>query len=413
MPDLAPFRALRFDPLAGRPGELLAPPYDVIDAGEAEALRGRSPFNCVRLVLPEGEAPERYRLAARRLADWKTDRVLEREASPSVYVYRQTFEAKGTLLHRRALFAALRLVPLDSGEVLPHERTHRGPKEDRLALTLACRAQLSPIFTIGEDPDGRLTEALDSVAEQTPVLDGPTPDGITHTLWCVSDESAATRLCTLASRGPLLIADGHHRYETALAAAAARPEEEGARRTLCCIVGERDPGLTVLPTHRALEGEPPGGSWIEALGSSFDMETLPGEDPDGTALRVAAEGGAILGLFAPAEGGAHLLRAKESAVAGTGIAPSQARVAAAIFDRIVLESLLDTSADAVARDGALTYHRGASEAASACGEKGAAFLLPPVDVDAVRDAVSHGERLPAKTTYFFPKIPTGLVFRPW
>lgn len=413
MPDLAPFSALRFDRLAGQPGEILAPPYDVIDAAEAEALRERSPFNCVRLVLPEGEAPERYGLAARRLADWETDRVLERDPSPSVYVYRQTYEIDGVTVHRRALFAALGLVPLDSGEVLPHERTHRGPKEDRLALTLACRAQLSPIFVIGEDPDGRLIEALESLADREPVMDGPTPDGITHTLWRVSDEPEAARLCALGSLGPLLIADGHHRYETALAAATARPGEEGAQRTLCCVVSERDPGLTVLPTHRALTIGPLDRSWADALGDHFDIEALPGVDPDEAARRVARTGEAALGLVTESGGTVHMLRSRADAVEEAGIAPARARVAAALFDHLVLDGALDMSADDAARDGVLTYHRDATEAARACGADGAAFLLPPVDVDAVRDAVSDGTRLPAKTTYFSPKIPTGLLFRPW
>lgn len=413
MPDIAPFRALRFDRLAGEPGDLLAPPYDVIGPEDAAALRERGPFNCVRLILPEGEAPERYRLAARRLADWETDRVLERDPSPSAYVYRQTYEDGGARVDRRALFAALRLAPFEDGEVLPHERTHRGPKEDRLALTLACRAQLSPIFVIGEDGDGKLIDALRAVESESPELDGPTPDGIHHTLWRVSDEPAAARLCALASRGPLLIADGHHRYETALAAGAARPEEDGAQRTLCCVVSELDPGLTVLPTHRALATVPPGGSWIEALADGFEIESLPGLDPGDAARQVAAAGDAALGLVTAGGRDAHLLRARPSAVENAGIARARARIGAAIFDHLVLDGALGTSADDAARDGILTYHREAADTASAAGDDGAAFLLSPVEVDAVRDAVSDGTRLPAKTTYFSPKVPTGLLFRPW
>lgn len=413
MPDLAPFRALRFARLAGSPADLLAPPYDVIDPDDAEALRARSPFNCVRLVLPEGEPPERYGLAARRLDDWETDRVLERDSHPSAYVYRQTYDVDGAPVHRRALFAALRLVPLDAGEVLPHERTHRGPKEDRLALTLACRAQLSPIFVIGEDPDGGLIEALRSTEDQTPELDGETPDGIEHTLWRVSEDAAAARLCGLASAGPLLIADGHHRYETALAAAAARPEEEGAQRVLCCVVSELDPGLTVLPTHRALATSPPSGSWVDALADAFEIEPSPGADPESAARQVASLGDAALGVLAAGEDGPHMLSPRTSAVEKAGIAPARARIGAAIFDHLVLEGALGTSADDAARDGILTYHRDATDAVDARGGEGAAFLLPPVSVDAVRAAVSDGARLPAKTTYFSPKVPTGLLFRPW
>jgi len=412
LPDLAPFHGIRYAAGLGSLDDLLAPPYDVVDAVQAEALRGRSPHNCVRLVLPEGEAPERYETAARDLASWESEGVLERDAAPSVYVYRQTYDLDGSTIERRALFAALRLTPFTSGEVLPHEHTHRGPKEDRLALSLACRAQLSPIFVIGDDGEGALLEALHSVETGEPLLSGFTPDRIAHAFWRVSDEEEAARFCTLGSAGPLLIADGHHRYETALAAAAARPDEGGARRTLCCIVSELDPGLSALPTHRALATSPADGSWIEALAQMFEIDALAQGSPEAAAERVAISDEPALGLIL-AGGAAYLLRPRPTAIETGGIAPSRVGIGAVLFDRMVLHGVLGTTADDAAAEGILTYHRRAAETSRAAGEGGAAFLLAPVTVDAVRAAVADGARLPAKTTYFSPKMPTGLVFRPW
>jgi uncharacterized protein (DUF1015 family) len=412
LPDLAPFHGIRYAADLGALDDVLAPPYDVVDAAQAEALRGRSPFNCVRLVLPEGEAPERYETAARDLASWEAEGVLERDATPSVYVYRQTYDLDGSTIERRALFAALRLTPFEAGEVLPHEHTHRGPKKDRLALWLACHAQLSPIFVIGEDGEGELLETLRSVETDQPLLAGQTPDGIVHAFWRVSDEEEAARFCALGSAGPLLIADGHHRYETSLAAAAARPDEVGARRTLCCIVSELDPGLNALPTHRALATSLADGNWIDALAEVFEIDLLEPGQPEAAAERVASADEPALGLILPGRA-AYLLRPRPSAIEAGGIAPSRVAIGAVLFDRLVLHGVLGTTADEAAAEGILTYHRRAEETSRVAGEAGAAFLLAPVTVDAVRAAVADGSRLPAKTTYFSPKMPTGLVFRPW
>lgn len=411
MPRLAPFRALRYTSAAGPLSAVLAPPYDVIDAGEADELRSRSPHNAVRLVLPEGEAPGRYREAARRLDAWWREGVLARDEEPSVTVYRQTYEWKGRAVERLTLFAALELTAFERGEVLPHERTHRGPKEDRLALTLACRAQLSPVFVVAGDPEGGLVRALRTLARGAPTAEGETPDGIGHDLWRVRDPAAVARLCELAGATPLLIADGHHRYETALAARAARPDEPGAALALVCIASEADRGLAVLPTHRALAAVPPGTSWEEALADAFELERLEERDP--ARLASAADDGGGPTIVARTPEVALLLRARPGLAKEAGVPAAQAGVATAIFDRLVLGRLLGTTAEAAAEAGRLSYHREPDAAIRAAGPTGAAFLVPPLPVPAIRAAVAGDERLPPKTTYFAPKIPTGLVFRPW
>ena len=222
VPELAAFSALRFSPSAGDLSLLLAPPYDVIDAADAEELRRRSPHNCVRLILPDGPSGDRYAIAADTLKQWILEGVLDVDPDPSVYVYRQRFEADGQTRERMAVFAAVRLTPFSDGQVLPHERTHSGPKKDRLALTLATRTQLSPVFMVARDEDGTLYDLERSLIDTAPDVEAATPDGIRHTMWVVSGDRSAKLLSAAASH-PLLIADGHHRYETPFTAQIIRP----------------------------------------------------------------------------------------------------------------------------------------------------------------------------------------------
>jgi len=410
VPELLPFPGIRYGSTAGDASDLLAPPYDVIDEPEAEALRARSKQNAVRLVLPEGDAPQRYSLAATRLSAWLDHGVLVDDA-PSVYVYRQTFQLDGQTFVRRCLFAALRLSPFGDGPVLPHERTHKGPKADRLALTLACRAQLSPIFMIAGDSHGEVETAIHA-ADLTgqPVLEATTPDGIRHHLARIEGERADS-LCAVTGAEPLLIADGHHRYETALAASQRLPDVEEARFVLACIAGERDPGLLVLPTHRALDIRPPGGGWDSSLSGAFEIERVRCTSPAELADRVAgADDGAMACLERDAET-ALVIRPKEEALRRAGVDALRWRVSTVAFDRLVLDGIFGSSADEAAERGILSYHKEAADTLAAAGQAGAAFLVPPLPVDVIRDSVRDGGRLPAKSTYFAPKIPSGLLLR--
>ena len=251
LPDLAPFTALRFTDAAGDLSSLLAPPYDVIDPAAAAELRERSPYNCVRLILPDGSPDVRYRAAAETLEEWIAAGILAGDPEPSVYVYRQRFEIGGLPAERLAVFAAVRLTPFGEGEVLPHERTHSGPKKDRLALTLATRTQLSPIFMVARDEEGRLFDLEREVVATEPSAQAVTPDGIRHAVWVVPGDTDGSggALAAAAGAQPLLIADGHHRYETALVVSEMLGDSVKARYLLVCVVSQRDPGLLVRPTH--------------------------------------------------------------------------------------------------------------------------------------------------------------------
>lgn len=412
MPDLHPFPALRFSRHAGSLSELLAPPYDVITMVDAERLRSRHRANAVRLVLPEGYGPEKYEGAATLLEEWREAGLLELDPAPSVTVYRQDFVGPDGPVSRHGLFAALTLSPPDQGEVLPHERTHSGPKSDRLALTLATRTQLSPVFLTARDESARLFEGLVVATAAEPDRRAVTPDGVSHALWQIDDPHLASSLCDAAGAAPLLIADGHHRYETALE--ASRELGAGvpaAQRVLSCVVSGRDPGLRIQPTHRTVIGAPIPGSledWTAVLSDSFQLRSVADPRPV-SAARHAEDQDVIVFWF---RGKAWELLPAAGAVLGAGLDGADASVSSVVLDHLVIEGILCQDADTAARDGRLAYYRDAEEAVLAAGGEGAAFLLPAVAQEAVWRVTALGRRLPPKSTYYEPKIPSGLLFRP-
>jgi uncharacterized protein (DUF1015 family) len=375
-----------------------------------DELRERSPHNAVHLVLPQGQGNERYEAAASRLASWLREGVVAPDARAAVYIYRQRYGGDDDRHERLALFGALELEPLGQG-VLPHERTHSGPRADRLALTLATRTQLSPVFLLARDPEAALLETLRLLSGPPPELEATTPDGVEHAMWSIREEGSAAVLCALAGRHPLLIADGHHRYETALEV-ARRLGGDSAGRVLACVVSALDPGLVIRPTHRTLTA--PGDLAAASLGAAlepwFTVTSLGSLDPATAEREAAADPAGMVVLGGAA--GAEALRLFPRSFEGTGGERAAARIAAVQFDRHVMRDLLGADADTAARDGRLEYHRDAAEAVRRAGGAGAAFLLPPVSLDAVWEAAAAGVRLPPKSTYFEPKVPSGLLFRP-
>lgn len=436
MPDIRPFRALRYDPgVVGDVGAVVAPPYDVIGPELRRNLVARHPANAVRLDLPlvePGEEPdERYRRVARALAAWRSDGTLRKDPYPSLYVYEQAYRVPGTMIERtqRGFLGRLRIEPFGPGSgVLPHERTLAGPREDRYRLLRATGVNTSPVVGLFEDREGAVAARLALIAAQPAAVDVADDDGVRHRLWAVPDDGtpdgAAAGLVAAAGANPITIADGHHRYETAV-----RYRDE-RRMTRSC---EPDPPfdfllmlfldaadeLTVLPTHRVVRGL--GGSGLarleEHMGGLFDVaRTTPEALVD--RFESAGElpgGGGRLGLVT--RGGAWLLTARRAAFAEHLTAGGEALRS---LDVSLLGAALDVvvgiDAATVAGGGRIGYTKSAAEAAAlvASGEDGAdaAFLLEPTPVASILAVARAGDVMPQKSTYFYPKALTGLVFNP-
>src|SRR3954452_23469048 len=250
MADVPPIRALHYDRArTGDPADVVAPPYDVIDPEQRAALAARSPHNVVAIDLPQGEDP--YAAAARTFAAWREQGVLVRDDQPAFWVLAQDYTGPdGRPYTRRGFFARIRVEDYGPGRIRPHERTHPGPKEDRLRLTRATRANLSPIFVLYDDPAGAAWSALEAALTGEPFADVTDTDGTRHRLWRVGDPAALEAVTAALAPSELLIADGHHRYETARVYAEEIGGEGAHRYVLTCLVALQDPGLTVFPTHR-------------------------------------------------------------------------------------------------------------------------------------------------------------------
>ncbi len=410
---LAPLRALRYQTArVGELGRVWAPPYDVITSETAGDLRRGHPYNIVRLTNPEG-GEERYREAARVLADWVADGVLARDAQPAVYLHRHRFAFRGADFVRLGAWGLLRLERLDAGVVLPHERTMSGPKADRLALMRACRAQLSPIFFICADRDGRLHETLSELACGGATERTEFPAGEWHELWRVESRGAGPLLALFHERTQL-IADGHHRYETAL---AYRDEliQGGALQTgrqthefvLAYLVSENDPGLLLLPTHRAVGGS--ALDWagaIERLRDRFQVRMLDVAELEAAALTIEQQAGRpTLLLYEYGRPHAWRLELKQKD-------DDRGGVASVTFDELLLGEGLGLSPQQ--RSQRLSFHHDPFEALARVRSRAAqaAALLAPPRVTQVRALAAAGVRLPPKTTYFWPKVPTGIAIHP-
>ncbi len=407
---LAPFRALRYSlDRVKELGSVLAPPYDVITVEGAAQLRSKSPYNIVRLTNPTG-GDERYAEAARTLTSWIGDGVLVRDSQPSLWLHRHRFTAGGASHSRLGLWGLLRLEPLEGGVVLPHERTMKGPRADRLAIMRACGAQLSPIFVICSDPDDRVAIALSELAASGPQARADFPAGETQEIWRI-EANASDALLELIEPSTILIADGHHRYETALAyrdglveAGAPRSGRNAHEYVLVYLVPEGDPGLLLLPTHRIVRGGPLDcEKALGELGDRFEATQIAAARLDDAAVSLEGE-----------RGTATFLVVEHGRPHGWRITPREARseVSARAFHELFLGEGLGLSEDQQVER--LSYSRDAREALSLVrsGEADAAAILAPPDVRQVRELAAAGVRLPPKTTYFWPKVPTGLAIHP-
>jgi uncharacterized protein (DUF1015 family) len=421
MADVQPLRALHYEPaVAGPLADVVAPPYDVIDQTQRAALLARSPWNIVAIDLPQGE-PDRYAAAGELFEQWLSDGVLVRDERPALWAHTQDYTGPdGQRRTRRGFFCRVRIEQYGAGRVRPHERTHPGPKEDRLRLTRATRANISPIFSLYSDPREAAWSALEPFTSAAPWGEVTDADGTTHRIWRVEDEHAIAAVQAATRDAELLIADGHHRYETMRsyaeevdAAGTASGEEH--RFILMCLVALEDPGLTVFPTHRVVNrlDDAKRASLARAIERDFAIEQVPLEQlapPPG-------EGPLQLGYIVREDERPLRLTLKDQAIADaalSGHSDAYRHLDTGILETLLLKDALGLSDEDISHFNGLFYARDADEAIAMVreGDYEAAFLMRPTPIAQVRDVAAAGENMPPKSTFFFPKLLTGLLLNP-
>ncbi len=430
MPRIEAFAGLRYD--LGHIGSLsnvIAPPYDVIDADLQDQLYKNHPANVVRLILnrqePGDDATENcYSRAAKFLRQWLREGVLFREPDPAVYVYHQVFRHEGSEFTRRGFMARCGLKRFGEGNIFPHEETMSGPKEDRLKLTRACKANLSQIFGIYPDAENEAQNILEAaVAEATPV-EATDHLGVVHRIWPVTEVGVISRLTAVMGPKPVFIADGHHRYETAcnyrdeLAAAGQLSDTSPANGVLMMCVSMDDPGMIVLPTHRLFSGLPnlDADQLKQRLGECFDARVagegshlaesiwseIKTEDDQGT-----------LGLFTAKDERWTVARITDAGRQRLAqLAPDRSDDWRSLGVSILHRLLVDTLLDAAGHPKPGYVHLVSEvidELESAAEPYQLAALVMPATLEHIRRISQHGERMPAKSTYFYPKLLSGLV----
>ena len=446
MANIQAFRGLRYD--LGKVGSLsdvVAPPYDVIDSDFQNNLYDRHPNNVVRLILNQGDAngqpgDERYEQAAKTLKSWRRDAVLVQDNLAAIYVYHQIFEHEGVSITRRGFLCRCGLEPFGTGNIYPHEQTHAGPKKDRLKLTQACKANLSPIFSVYPDDTNEAQEILEQgLSDRTPTT-AEDHLGVVHKIWMVTDPQVIARAAAAMGDKPLYVADGHHRYETAcnyqqfLRDEQQIDETHPANSVLMTCVSTSDPGMIVLPTHRLFRGLPPIDSkqLQQKINPAFSTEIV------GSGAELAPsiweriefdDEQSQMGLYCGADDTwvlATLTEAGESMLAQ--IQPDRSEdwrsLGVSILHELLVGNLLDGSELPTPRyvrsveevvDG---IKNGDSAGRDATGQTGSggqfelAAIVMPATLAHIEAISRHGERMPAKSTYFYPKLLTGLVINP-
>lgn len=416
MAEIQPLRALHYEPsVAGALHDVIAPPYDVIDAEQRAALVARSPYNVVNVDLPEDPAGgDVYEHAAQLLEQWQAEGAVVRDDEPALWILRQSYTGPdGRSLTRQGFLTRVRVTDYGAGRIRPHERTHPGPKEDRLRLTRAAQANLSPIFSLYSDPQQRAWKALAPFTDGQPWGEATDDEGTRNELWRVTDSETITAVQEALADAELLIADGHHRYETARAYAEEIGGEGDHRYVLMCLVALQDPGLTIFPTHRLVKDTTPAQQ--EALAQTLRADFDIAESDE---LEPGAEGGPLsVGYIDAHTRRPYRLTLRDQATAETALAdhtPAYRRLDAAVLETLLLKGPLELTDDDISHLNRFGYARTAQQARELVqsGAFDLAFVLRGTPVEQVVEVAESGESMPPKSTYFFPKLPTGLLFNP-
>jgi uncharacterized protein (DUF1015 family) len=423
MANVHPFKGLRYTHTLGSSlTDLICPPYDVITEDKRQTLSGRSTYNAIHLELPQGDTTTRYSHAAQTLRQWQEDGVLVEESSPSYYVTRHRFRHEGQTLERWGLTARVRLEEFDREIILPHETTGATPKEDRLRLMEACNMNFSPIMSFYNDPHHQIMSAVKQICQSTATVTA-TYDGEEEIhLWVVAATMLDTTIQSTLKNAQLFIADGHHRYETALtyrnqtrSSEKNWDEENPTNYVMMTLIDFEDSGLLILPYHRTLGNMSPSTlQKVQArLMEVFELTSFndkPTTPRDLERIVAQQENIAAIGFLDQNGQGPYLLTiSKDEVLRELSTIPGSTEMRDSegwLLHRALLEPALSDP------DKYVTYIHDPLEAWNSVLEhrQAMAFFLKPFPMDLFQAIVSKGHRLPRKSTYFHPKIPTGLVF---
>jgi uncharacterized protein (DUF1015 family) len=431
MAEIRPFRGVLYDPAkVGDVTAVVAPPYDVIGSAEQAALYERHPCNVVRLELGlehPGDGPQdnRYTRAKRFLEEWLRDGVLRRDGRPAIYLYAVEYRLpSGAVRTMRGFLSLVKLEEFGTGRIFPHENTRAAAKDDRYQLLEMCRSNFSPIFSLYSDPAGDIIRTLEAADGGRPHVAATDSDEGHHRLWTVTDQSALDRVVAAMKPLPLFIADGHHRYESALRYRDAQRKAHGESGTLpsdwvlMYFSNLDDPGLTILPTHRVLPGPLPCPVDVirQRLAETFTLAALPFTKETEPATRAKflnalhaaqATDAHVMGLVVRGEQHYDLLTLNPTGLARLGPSARE-RLDVSILQQLVFRGALRLTPQDEER---LVYIKDEEDAMAAVarGDGELAFLLNPPKVTEVKDVARVGDRMPHKSTYFYPKPLTGLV----
>jgi uncharacterized protein (DUF1015 family) len=418
MAEVQPLRTLRYNTRAvGSLQAVAAPPYDVIDDALRAELAARSPFNVVEIDLPRGEnGGDPYLHAQTTMEAWQQQGVLVREREPALWVLTQDYTGPdGNSYTRHGFFARVRVEDYGPGRIRPHERTHPGPKEDRLRLTRATRANLAPIFSLYPDEKGTAWSVLEGATHEEPFATVTDADGTVNRLWRVSDPDAIQSVQNTLRDRELLIADGHHRYETARVYAQEIGGEGEHNYVLMFLCSLSDSGLTIFPTHRLIDGldDEKRAALRRTIEESFVVEEVGAAElqpPDDAK-------GIVFGYLDAFHRRPLRLTLKDQSIADQALPdkPEAYRhLDTAVLEALVLRGALGMSEDDISHQHGLGYAKDFDDAREAVesGRYEAAFFMRGTPVEQVQAVAETGESMPPKSTYFFPKVPTGLVFNP-
>lgn len=412
MAEFKPFRPLRYTALAGNIADCVCPPYDVISAAEREALIEKNEYNLVRLELPQGE--DRYAQAGRTLSEWIEKGIVARDGTPGIFIYRELFEVGGREYVLTGLVGRVKLCDFSEKVVLPHEETLKKAKADRFELMCATGCNFSSVYSLYSDESGVIAQVIEKHTQAAPVYDFTDGESVTHRLWKIEDaRDIGTITATLAGK-QLFIADGHHRYETALnyrnhLLESGKPVCD-ADSIMMTLVDMDDKGLVVFPTHRLIVGrEVDPAALAEKCKVDFDIKKIPLCEVD-SALSAGASGH-VFALYAGGECLLFTLKREREGMIIDSRSAAYSDLDVSILHSLVLERALGIDKENMANQVNLRYTRSKEEAIARVdgGEASAAFIINATRVGQIKAVALAGDKMPQKSTYFYPKLKTGLV----